>query len=348
MVEETDLTFGESFSSATLFLVETDEEALTQLQQGKCFIKGKMNDQAVFVTGDRSFNMRRQDNSNLQYICDHGLVLGQSTSVIKLERIFNPAVNPDFDPSLRSTAQLAHIHFNATASEAEVTAAVAADEGLLLADDRYMRIDTRTRMQFIDQILSVFNLLQATHDGGFSLPEATVILSDTLEGGELTEGAIRALIAPLCKETPANYAKLSNEAVVKVRLQQVLEQDVALALETFLRDWQRLVSVSPISFDDELDETRLTEYGRGLLVIDESLSGKIVKLCDARLLPIGPRERLKCLFAIKKRWSIEELQVYLSPLFPVNENISTFLLKNARVQTKTPQGEKCQIYTSLF
>ena len=349
MVLDTTLDFARLFSTSNLFLVETDEAILAELQSGKCFIKGAPQEQAVFVTSSQSFNMRRQDNSNLQYICHKGEILGESNSVIKLERLFSPLISREIPESGDAQSQLSNIHFKSQASSTEVEEALAKDSGLLLADGRYCRIDTRTRLDLLDQILSVFNTLErGTQTAGFSLPETVIILSDNLQNDRITVDVVRALVAPFCLKPPGNYAELSAEGVMRIRFQQVLEQDVSLELHVFLREWQRLVSVSPVTSDDVIDEAKLLDFGRGLMVIDDSLSGRLVKKCDVNELPSTARERLKALFLVKKRWSMDELQIYMRPLFSANDNIGAFLLKNARVQTKTSEGEKCEIYSSLF
>ena len=129
---------------------------------------------------------------------------------------------------------------------------------------------------------------------------------------------------------------------------------VTLSLDSFLIGVNTLLrnSVGVEEGDGFIDEDELLSLGRSLLVVDTSFSGKLVRPCDIGGLPALPRDRLKALFSVKKQWKLKELEVYLAPVLPPSEKLTSFLMKLTRHQTISSDGSPFPlgegIYSSLF
>jgi len=67
------------------------------------------------------------------------------------------------------------------------------------------------------------------------------------------------------------------------------------------------------------------------LALEERVGGEeCLRYLPGETMPLDPAERLKKLFAVRKKWRLEELMPYMLPLVPGKKDLEDFLLKHTR------------------
>ena len=359
------VSYSEAFSISKLFLLETDEETLQEMENGRVYIKG--DGPATLVTGSKTFSMKYHDNSNLQYVIGNLTILGSTGSLIRLERVLRPSVSSELLNS-SSADQLARIEYHTPASAMEISSFLRDDQTVVFTGSGVLRLDEDFRLYCLDQIMNILNCMDTTARG-WEVEEVWLRLADLLgEGDVLGIEGVRSVMRSLENDTDyqpegsrraslreslgglGRFVSINSAGVKRVRLQQVLHREGdGIPVDIAISEWRRLVHISPGCENTECDETAFYKAGEGLVVEELSGGKRIIRRCDINNLSSQPRDRLKQLFSVKKQWTREQLAIYLTPVFPAGTNIDSFLLKATRaVVTKGSDGQDIRVYTSLF
>ncbi|KAL5288164.1 DSCC1 family protein [Megaselia abdita] len=115
--------------------------------------------------------------------------------------------------------------------------------------------------------------------------------------------------------------KYREDLVARIVAQNILQPGLKFHIDEFMSTWQEALPEG-MSVDES--------YLRGLGVIDRESSSPYIKSLAAENMPTDIYERLKMLFKIKARWTLDEMSPYMEYFETVTMSVPTLLTKYAR------------------
>jgi Sister chromatid cohesion protein Dcc1 len=331
-VSSTAVSFSDDFSNTDLFLVEADEDLLSELFNGTGKIKG-LND-CVLTTSSKTYSMKWHDNSNTQYILQNSsTILAETKSIIKLELLNKPSVPLE----LLEHENLLEI---VPASDQQAIEYLIDHPEVLSSKNSnlFVRIDPRRKIEVTKSVLLA--AFASSAGGVVDLEQVWLDLGD-----DLTVAQTAGLLDKIANQMNPKKFMLDSEKIKSFLLEEIVRCDDEghPLLYLVLQTWKSHVSQFLTDEDtDDLTEEALLCYGKFKFVLNhETLC---LHICDLATLSSEPRSRLNELFKVKPRWLRNELIDYLTPAFGKTEGIDAWLLKNSRL---IQVGDN-RMYVSLF
>jgi hypothetical protein len=376
MTEKT-LTFHSTFSSNNLQLFEVSDSLLTAFLSGEVRLKGPPDGHAVLTTDDETYTLKRQENSNKQYIVSDSVIHGQPGSVIKLERLYTPNVSVALVPETSADkAGQTRLFAEASASDMEIRHFLENHPEVLEDDGHFYRVSAGVKAEAMRAVIIAAASIGPSeplnhetmpvdddHGGHTSRPydieEIWVRASDAFssESSSLTLGIVRSLLASISDSIDIRFARFNNDKLKRALVWQVVALNRAeyFTLTEAVEAWVSALSLAPLTTSadetmrcldgDNSETSELLRYGRGLFVTEDLGNGQtLVRVCHVATLAAEPRTRLKELFAVNKKWERPDLVTYLAAVLGEESAVDGFLLKLTR---QNMVGEK-KLYSSLF
>ena len=171
------------------------------------------------------------------------------------------------------------------------------------------------------------------HNGNASATPATAAVAAVAATGAIEgEGAMSSptpeqqqQLSPLQQKKRTWTLDLSK--VARFKAHQIFQQGMSRPQGgvwergTFFLEWETRL---PGSYQPA------AELLRGL-ALEEKVAGQVcLRYLPGETLPLDPAERLKKLFAVRKKWQLEEMMPYMLPLVPGKKDLEDFLLKHTR------------------
>lgn len=343
------LGLAKGFESAELKLMEATPEILAALSQGQTLrLVGESRDQsAALVTEDATFELCRVETSNLLLLVpalDEGVTTGQAVGTASFH--FELKRSKPKQQVLRKLLledkgrvwTMEELEVHVQGSPAEILALLHQMNALEVAAGQGWRaVNEETEVSpTLDRLLT--ELISAGMDLD-AVPEEKCLTMLADVDPLLVQHCLKIYGTPaVCQpqgqdERDAAAAaatwKLDLAKVARFKAHQIFRQGMdrpqkdVWTRDTFFLEWEARL---PGSYRPEA----------GLLcgiALTERVGGEAcLRYLPAETLPLDPVERLQHLFQARKRWTLDDLKVYMLDVVP-SASFSDFLLKNARSST---------------
>ncbi len=333
------LGLEKGFESADLRLMEAPPEVLAALAQGQTLrVVGEALDQpAALVTEDATFELCRVETSNMLLLvpplepgASMGVAAGNASFHWELKR--SKPKQQLLRQLLRESRvwSLEELETHVQGSRSEVMALLRQMNALEVDGEGWRAVDDEKEVsptldRLLTELIAAGKSLECVAED-----ECLQMLSDVEP--VLVQYCLKAYGTPLdaskaAMQQDTRQWALDMAKVARFKAHQIFREGMSRpqgevwVRETFMLEWETRL---PGSYRP--NETLLQG-----LALKEVVGGEdCFRYLPAETMPLDPVERLKKLFATRKKWQLDELEHYLLQLVPDKKQLADFLLKNAR------------------
>ncbi|XP_047347986.1 sister chromatid cohesion protein DCC1 [Vespa velutina] len=349
------------FSGHGIKLVELDEQLLEIINKGDSLsFKGSSNETAVLCTENRTYEIKEAETSNSLLLVpdlmlgddtktpeEHGRVIKRccvtgifhnyyevhkcKPRVDKILTVLEPSCynGKEYESDIDSTIlyDWDKLRNEIQASEDELKQAL--NDHLVVTIDGYLRL-----ISFEAEVRNVTYMLDLFNDYSWEVDEVDK---------EITYDSLKELIAePIFKALFEKYTSLSEklkedntplyryneEKVCKILAKVLLTALPVNKYNDFMESWKMGVPEKIVPKE---------EYLRGIAIIiyNKSIMQKEVISFPEETLPKNINDRLKEIFKVKEKWTLEEITPYILKFETNKLNVNALLTKYARCSTHT-------------
>jgi len=331
--------FSPAFGNKRLRVMEVSPPLLdTVLREGSVHIKGKQADEAVLCTTDKTYQIRFLEYSNTQLLVDPTASADGSCSVVGQAPGYYE-LKETRPRTLRVGEILAgHVYTGVEAPSGipftELEAAVQASTkeiktelahlGALEIEGHWWEMDADYKTDITDSILD----LVVEHDW----PVASIPCAECVNAVQAVDSNFTRPAALQClKDLSTSSAESSTQTLDELKvcwfrarqlLQAATSKGQQYDLEEFTEVWKNKV---PTGMEPTV------EMLKGLALLDAAGPRTTMRMLTTEDLPADPAGRFRKLFAMRPKWTREDLQPYLSGVLEPGQTEDQLLLKHTRV-----------------
>jgi len=302
-------------------------------------LKGDASEEALLCTRDKTYQVRFVEYSNALLLCEpraegtacqvSGQVDGYfelketRPKVIQIQQVLASHLYAGPD-SEEGGIPLWQLESRVQASSSEIQAELDL-LGAMQANGRVWMLDP---LYYTDMTDSLVDLI-LEHDWPVNaVPVEEYLAAMTDVDPNFTETAkkhcLKLLSGPATPETPAGTTALDKLKVGRFKAKQLLHDASGRQwqLDEFLETWKASV---PMQLEPELDMLK------GMALVETVGTTQSLRPLDAEGLPRDAATRFKKLFAIREKWTREDIVPFLSQVLEPGETEDKLLMKHTRV-----------------
>lgn len=346
------LSFSPSVTSGEYSLLELDPTLCESVQRGQSLIiRGDKNEHAVLCSGDKTYDLKIADTSNLllfipgcrtpeQLTADqetrnliHAQISGFSNHYWELRRC-RPKVkklkkllmeNTYEGPDVERHRDSAGVMYTTE----ELLNQIQASEQELMDQLQVIhacKIEGCWRILEFDYEMKLLNHITQLVDSeswSFSRVPLDVCLQElqTLEPPNMIEHCLICYGKKYTDDAGKVCFALNEDKICRATAQMLLQNAVKFNLSEFQEVWQQSV---PEGMTTRLDQLK------GLALLDRSSRPETVCLLKTEDLPEDTQDRFNYLFGIREKWSEVDIAPYIQDLCGEKQTIGALLTKYAR------------------
>ncbi|XP_024122780.1 sister chromatid cohesion protein DCC1 [Oryzias melastigma] len=349
------LSFGENVSSADYCLMELDDTLCKHIETGESLIiRGDKDERAVLCSGDKTYDLKIADTSNLLLFVPecrtpdqlggsedspqvvHAQVWGfcnsywelrkQRPKLKKLKKLLME--NPYEGPTLRGQEENTENRYTMEdlleriqASEQEIKSQLEVIHACQI--DGYWRV-----LDFDYEIKLLGHVTQLVDSESWSFNKVPLQTSldelAPLEPRQMIEHCLNCYGKRYTENDEVFYA-LHEEKVCRGLALLLLQNAIKFNLKEFQEVWQQSVP--------EGMSTRLEQL-KGVALVDRSSHPETICLLRIEDLPEDTQERFNHLFTLREKWTEEDITPYIQDLCGEKQTTGALLTKYARSSTQ--------------
>ncbi|XP_071381581.1 sister chromatid cohesion protein DCC1 [Centroberyx affinis] len=345
------LSFGENVSSADYCLMELDDTLCKHIEAGKSLvIRGDKDERAVLCSGDKTYDLKLADTSNLLLFVPgcrtpdqltnsqdsshlvHTQIWGfcssywelrkQHPKLRKLKRLLmeNPYEGPALAGQEENTEHrytMLDLLEKIQASEEEIQANLQTIHACHI--DGYWRVlDFDYEMKLLGHVAQLVD----SESWSFSKVPLETSLQELgpLEPKEMIEHCLNCYGKRYTENDQVFYA-LDEDKVCRAMALLLLQNAVKFNLREFQEVWQQSV---PEGMGTRLDQLK------NLALMDRSSRPETICLLRVEDLPEDTLERFNHLFTLREKWTEDDITPYIRDLCGEKQTTGALLTKYAR------------------
>ncbi|XP_071757714.1 sister chromatid cohesion protein DCC1 [Centroberyx gerrardi] len=345
------LSFGENVSSADYCLMELDDTLCKHIEAGKSLvIRGDKDERAVLCTGDKTYDLKMADTSNLLLFAPgcrtpdqltnsqdsshlvHTQIWGfcssywelrkQRPKLRKLKKLLmeNPYEGPALAGQEENTEHrytMLDLLEKIQASEEEIQTNLQTIHACYI--DGYWRVlDFDYEMKLLGHVAQLVD----SESWSFSKVPLETSLQELgpLEPKEMIEHCLNCYGKRYTENDQVFYA-LDEDKVCRAMALLLLQNAVKFNLREFQEVWQQSV---PEGMGTRLDQLK------NLALMDRSSRPETICLLRVEDLPEDTLERFNHLFTLREKWTEDDITPYIQDLCGEKQTTGALLTKYAR------------------
>lgn len=345
------LSFGDNVSSGDYCLMELDDNLCKHIEAGdSLIIRGDKDERAVLCTGDKTYDLKIADTSNLLLLLPgcktpdqltnsedsthllHTQIWGfcnnywelrkQRPKLKKLKRLLmeNPYEGPTLAGQEENTEHrytMMDLLESIQASEEEIKTHLQTIHACQL--DGYWRV---LEFDYEVKLLGHVTQLVDSESWSFSKVNLKTCLEELgpLEPKEMIEHCLNCYGKRYTEHDEVFYA-LDEDKVCRAMALLLLQNSVKFNLKEFQDVWQQSV---PEGMDTRLDQLK------SVALVDRSCHPQTISLLKVEDLPEDTQERFNHLFTLREKWTEEDITPYIQDLCGEKQTTGALLTKYAR------------------
>ncbi|XP_029359231.1 sister chromatid cohesion protein DCC1 isoform X1 [Echeneis naucrates] len=345
------LTFGENVSSADYCLMELDDTLCKHIEAGQSLvIRGDKDEHAVLCSGDKTYDLKIADTSNLLLIvpgCRTPDQLGDSqdgSEVVhtqiwgfcnsywelrkgrpKLKKLTKLLMeNPYEGPALGGQTEVTENRYKMQdlleriqASEEEIKTHLETIHACQI--DGYWRV-----LDFDYEMKLLAHVTQLVDSESWSVNKVPLQTSleelSPLEPKEMIEHCLNCYGKRYTENDEVFYS-LDEDKVCRALALMLLQNAVKFNLREFQEVWQQSV---PEGMSTRMDQLK------SVALVDRMSRPETICLLRVEDLPEGTVERFNQLFTLREKWTEEDITPYIQDLCAEKQTTGALLTKYAR------------------
>ncbi|XP_030074382.1 sister chromatid cohesion protein DCC1 [Microcaecilia unicolor] len=346
------LSFSPSLTSGEHCLLELDSELCKRLEAGNSLvIRGDKDEHAILCSGDKTYELKVADTSNLLlFIPDcktpdqftdeqpelsllHTKVCGFSSHYWELRRC-RPKLKKLKKLLMENTYEGPDVEKEKSPSGSKYTTEDLLDH--IQASEQELMDQLHTIhacniegcWQIVDfdyemKLLSHVTQLVDSESWSFSKVPLSLCLQELepLEPRDMIEHCLECY-GKKCTDEPGEvYFALNEDKICRAMAQMLLQNAVKFNLAEFQEVWQQSV---PEGMTTRLDQLK------GLALLDRNSRPETISLLKLEDLPEDTQERFNNLFGIREKWTEADIAPYIEDLCAEKQTIGALLTKYAR------------------
>ncbi|KAG8010201.1 Sister chromatid cohesion protein DCC1 [Nibea albiflora] len=300
------LSFGENVSSADYCLMELDDTLCRHIEAGESLvIRGDKDERAVLCSGDKTYDLKIADTSNLLLF-----VLGCRT--------------PDQLTNSQESSHVAHAQYTMQdlleriqASEEEIKTHLETIHACQI--DGYWRV-----LDFDYEMKLLGHVTQLVDSESWSFNKVCLQTSleelAPLEPKEMIEHCLNSYGNRYTENDKVFYA-LHEDKVCRGMALLLLQNAVKFNLREFQEVWQQSV---PEGMSTRLDQLK------SVALVDRTSRPETICLLRVEDLPEDTQERFNHLFSLREKWTEDDITPYIQDLCGEKQTTGALLTKYAR------------------
>nr|XP_033788967.1 sister chromatid cohesion protein DCC1 [Geotrypetes seraphini] len=346
------LSFSPSLTAGEHCLLELDSELCNRLEAGDSLvIRGDKDEHAVLCSGDKTYELKVADTSNLLLFVPNCQTPDQFTDeqpdlnllytqvcgfsshywelrkcrpkLKKLKKLLmeNTYEGPDvekeksFCGSKYTTEDLLdHIQ----ASEQELMDQLHTIHACNI-EGCWRILDFDYEMKLLSHVIQLVD----SESWSFSKVPLSLCLQEleTLEPKDMIEHCLECYGKKCTDEVEDVYFALNEDKICRAMAQMLLQNAVKFNLAEFQEVWQQSVPEGMTTRMDQL---------KGLALLDQNSKPETISLLKLEDLPEDTQERFTNLFSIREKWTEADIAPYIEDLCGEKQTIGALLTKYAR------------------
>ncbi|XP_029447812.1 sister chromatid cohesion protein DCC1 [Rhinatrema bivittatum] len=346
------LAFSPGLVAGEHCLLELDSELCGRVEAGHSLvIRGDKDEHAVLCSGDKTYELKVADTSNLllfipkcqtpdQFKEDqpalnilHTQVCGFSNHYWELRRC-RPKLKKLKKLLMENTYEGPDVEKENNSSDSKYTTEdlldqIQASEQELMDQLRAIHacnIEGYWRILDFDyemKLLSHIAQLVDSESWSFSKVPLNICLQEleTLEPRDMLQHCLQCYGKKCTDEVGEVYFALNEDMICRAMAQMLLQNAVKFNLAEFQEVWQQSV---PEGMAANLDQLK------GLALLDRNSRPETISLLKKEDLPEDNQERFNSLFSIREKWTEADIAPYIEDLCGEKQTIGALLTKYAR------------------